>query len=59
MMEYLKQVRAELGNVVWPTRRQTIVLTVAVVLVSVGTSLYLGLSDFVLQTGLQQVLNRW
>ena len=59
MMEYLKQVRAELDKVVWPTRRQTLMLTVAVVLVSIGTSLCLGLSDYALQAGLQQIVNRW
>jgi len=58
MIEYLKQVWAELGKVVWPTRRQTIMLTIAVVLVSVGTSLCLGLSDYALQAGLQYVVNR-
>ena len=59
MMDYLKEVRAELDKVVWPTRRQTLILTVAVVLVSIGTSLYLGLSDYALQAGLQYIVNRW
>ncbi|MFA6459494.1 MAG: preprotein translocase subunit SecE [Candidatus Paceibacterota bacterium] len=45
--EYVKDTRAEMAHVNWPTRKQTIRFTVLVVVVSLGTSIVLGLSDFV------------
>ncbi len=58
MIEYIKQVIAEMKNVSWLSRRKTIWLTVVVMLVSVGTSMYLGFSDYVLQIGVQHIVNR-
>jgi preprotein translocase SecE subunit len=45
--EYIKATRAEMAHVNWPTRAQTIRFTVAVIAVSIGTSVLLGISDFV------------
>jgi len=43
---YLKETRGELKHVSWPTRRQAIVFTVVVVIISLGVAAYLGLFDF-------------
>ena len=45
--QYIKDTRAEMNHVTWPTREQTIRFTVLVIAVSVGTAALLGLSDFV------------
>ena len=45
--EYIKETRAEMSHVTWPTRRQAVGYAILVVIVSVGISLYLGLFDFV------------
>ena len=45
--QYVKDTRAELTHVNWPTREQTIHFTVLVIGVSVATAALLGLSDFV------------
>lgn len=45
--EYIKATQAEMAHVNWPSREQTIRFTVAVILVSVGTAVLLGISDFV------------
>ena len=45
--EYVKQTRAEMTHVNWPTRQQTIRFTVLVILVSLATAALLGVSDFV------------
>ncbi|MBI2010190.1 MAG: preprotein translocase subunit SecE [Candidatus Chisholmbacteria bacterium] len=42
---FLTEVRQELAKVVWPTRQQTIRLTLIVVGVSVGTAAYIGILD--------------
>jgi preprotein translocase subunit SecE len=44
---YIKETRAEMSHVNWPTREQTIRFTLLVICVSLGTALLLGLSDFV------------
>ena len=45
--QYVKDTRAELTHVNWPSREQTIRFTTLVILVSVGTAALLGFSDFV------------
>jgi preprotein translocase subunit SecE len=56
IINYLKDVRAELKHVTWPTRSQTILYTVVVVLVSVGVAVYLGLFDYLFSTLLKQII---
>jgi len=45
--EYVKATQAEMAHVNWPNKQQTIRFTVAVILVSIGTAIVLGLADFV------------
>ena len=45
--EYIKDTRAEMTHVTWPTRKQAIAYSILVVVISVGISLYLGLADYV------------
>lgn len=43
---FLRQVRTELTKVDWPGRRETVRLTVLVVVASVGVGLYIGGLDY-------------
>ena len=45
--EYIKETKAEMNHVNWPTRAQTTRFTLLVILVSVFVAALLGLSDFV------------
>jgi preprotein translocase SecE subunit len=54
--QYLKDTQGELRHVAWPTQTQTIVYTVFVMAVSVGTALYLGLFDFLFTTSLSRIV---
>lgn len=45
--EYIKDTRAEMAHVTWPTRKQAITYSIAVVLVSVVTAVSLGLFDYI------------
>ena len=56
LIQYIKDTQGELRHVAWPTRVQTIVYTVLVVLISIGVSLYLGLFDYLFTTGLSRFL---
>lgn len=56
IINYLKETRRELEHVSWPTQHQTIVYTILVALVSIGTAVYLGAFDFVFTTGLGRIV---
>ena len=55
-MQYFKDTRAELRHVAWPTQTQTIVYTLLVAAISLGTAAYLGLFDFLFTSGLTQLV---
>lgn len=44
---FIKEVRAELSKVIWPTRDEVIKLTIIVIAVSALIGLYIGGLDFV------------
>lgn len=46
---FLNEVKVELKKVTWPTRQETIRYTWAVIGISLGVALFLGLADFLFQ----------
>ncbi|MEK7582371.1 MAG: preprotein translocase subunit SecE, partial [Patescibacteria group bacterium] len=46
IVTYLKDVRAELSKVSWPTRQQTINYTFVVIGISLALAIFLGILDF-------------
>lgn len=48
LISYLKNVRAEMTHVVWPSRKQGIIHTGLIVLISAFFALFIGLLDYVL-----------
>lgn len=54
--DFLKDVRAELKKVSWPSRQETIKLTGVVILISVALAAFLGLLDFGFITLLNKLL---
>ena len=57
-IEYIKEVIAEARHVTWPTRKQTIFFTVAVLVISIIIAYYLGLLDFLFGQSLKLLLTR-
>lgn len=55
-IEYIKEVIEESKKVTWPTRKQTISFTVAVLVISIVIAYYLGLLDFLFSKGLKFLL---
>ncbi len=53
---YLKETKAEFNNVKWPTRRQAIGYSVAVIAISLVTAYLLGAFDRIFQIGLGKLL---
>jgi preprotein translocase subunit SecE len=56
MPNYLKEVRAELKHVSWPSRNQTIVFTIVVVAVSLFTAVYLGAWDYLFAAFIKRIV---
>jgi preprotein translocase subunit SecE len=48
--EFLQQVRAEVSKVTWPTRKETVVTTAAVLMMSIAAALFFLAGDWVLST---------
>lgn len=57
VIEYIKETKAELGNVVWPTRAQTIFYSIIVIVLSVAIAYFLGFFDFLFSLGLEKLLS--
>ena len=55
--QYLRETRAELRHVAWPTQTQTIVYTVLVAAISISIAAYLGFFDLLFTGALGRVVN--
>lgn len=55
---FLKEVRAELAKVSWPSRPTVMKLTLVVIGVSAVVALYLGGLDFVFAKGIELILKK-
>ncbi len=47
LSSYLKETKGEFAHVNWPTRAQSIALSVVVILLSVFVAFFLGIFDFI------------
>ncbi len=56
--QYIKESYVELRRVVWPSRRQTIEHTAAVIGISLAVAAFLGLIDYLLTIGLEKIIIR-
>ncbi len=56
LSEYIKGTRTELRHVNWPTRKDTVIFTVVVIVTSIAAGAYLGLFDFIFNLILRAVL---
>jgi preprotein translocase subunit SecE len=56
-LQFIQQVRAEVAKVVWPTRREVMLTSVMVFILSALTAVFFALVDILIRSGLQYVLN--
>jgi preprotein translocase SecE subunit len=54
--QYLRDVRAELRHVKWPSRNTVIVFTAIVTALSIATAIYLGIFDFFFSEIIQSLI---
>jgi len=57
IVSYFTQSWTELTKVAWPTRKQTLQMTVAVIVITILIGALLGLFDFGLSKGLTSLIN--
>ena len=56
LFDYLRETKAEMRHVTWPTRQQTISYTLLVLGISIITGLFLGLLDYAFLQGLTRFI---
>ena len=55
--KFLREVRAEFKRVQWPSRRETIVCTIIVLIVVAVVALFLGLADVIINFFVQTLIS--
>lgn len=55
-VEYIKETKAEMKHVSWPTRKQSINFTLLVIAISVVIALLLSVFDYIFSKGLEKTL---
>ena len=55
-LQFLSEVRTELGKVNWPGRDEVVKMTIMVILVSIAVGLYIGIVDITLAKILETVV---
>ncbi|MCE9643872.1 preprotein translocase subunit SecE [Candidatus Parcubacteria bacterium] len=58
LASYLKETKGELKHMSWPTTSQIIAYTIAVIIISVFTALYLGFFDYLFSLALDKFILR-
>ena len=54
--DFFKEVLVEAKQITWPTRKQAIYATIAVLAISIFVAYYLGALDFLFSRGLEKLL---
>jgi preprotein translocase subunit SecE len=55
-IQFLQQVRAEVAKVVWPTRREVLLTTLMVFILSALAAAFFSLVDILIRTGLTYII---
>ena len=56
LITYLKESRAELMKVAWPSRKQTRDSTIIVIIVSIAVAIFLGVLDYLIEQGIMNFI---
>ena len=57
ILNYLTETKGELAHVNWPTKKQSIIFSVVVIIISVAVAAFLGLFDYIFAKILNLVIN--
>ena len=56
-LQFMQQVRAEVSKVVWPTRRETTVTTIMVLILTIIVTIFFLIVDQIVKFGLEGILS--
>jgi preprotein translocase subunit SecE len=56
-VEFINQTRAEIGKVVWPTRREVVLTTIMVMVLAAVAAVFFSLVDLLIRSGLTGLLS--
>jgi preprotein translocase subunit SecE len=56
LVNYVKETKAELKHVSWPTKKQSLAFTVLTIVISILVAFYLGFFDFLFSLILEQII---
>ncbi|GHC57082.1 preprotein translocase subunit SecE [Neogemmobacter tilapiae] len=56
-LQFLQQVRSEAAKIVWPTRREVVLTTIMVFILSAITATFFSLVDWAIRSGLTGILS--
>ena len=59
LSNYFAETMEEMKHVSWPTKNQTIMFTILVILISVAVAAYLGLFDYLFSLGLKGIIGNY
>jgi len=57
LFKYLKESKEEFKKVTWPTKKATINYSLLVIAISIFLAIFIGLSDFILNSGLEKIVD--
>lgn len=57
LLNYFSASRAELAKVAWPNRRQTVRLTIAVIIFALAIAIIIGTLDYLFSLGIQHLIS--
>ena len=55
--QFIQQVRSEVSKITWPTRREVLITTIMVFVMSAIAALIFAVVDLIIRSGIQSVLN--
>ena len=56
-VQFISQVRSEIGKITWPARREVVTTTIMVFIMATLASIFFFLVDLLIKTGISTVIN--
>ncbi|WP_347267459.1 preprotein translocase subunit SecE [Paracoccus sp. (in: a-proteobacteria)] len=56
-VQFISQVRSEIGKIVWPNRREVVTTTIMVFIMATLAAIFFFLADLLIKTGIAAVIN--
>ncbi len=56
LVRYIQDSYAEMKKVTWPTRQETVKITIVVIIISLSVAAFLGLLDYIFSLGVKEMI---